>query len=462
MSNNNIWSNELYLQLLEASKSFNVDREIDRDIKPICWKSLSKDVDEISLLIKAGSYDIALERIFESSQHIRSKKYINQQLAPTAIAGAFASFWSSLLNQGHAVFSMSPLMSLIDSQVIEWAKKKINLPKSSLGIATNGGSISNLTALNTARNYLTGFDVWNGGKADDLFLWKSEFAHYSIERSAQVMGLSKSQLKDIPVNTGGEIDGTKLIDIFNSDKSHINGKHIFVCTFGNTYNGAFDDLSNFIPLIDLVGRENVWIHVDAAHGGSFFHHNDFKKYFKLLEYIDSFIWNPHKLFFQPIPLSFLFFRNQLIASYSSSHTSPYLSQNVEDAICFDAHSYTLECSRTSLGFKLWLTLQLHDIEEIYKIHHNIFNLSKYFVDNLSNLENFEIFSYAKNNIICFRYRDSSINTDYILEKLQTQGWSLGTVDIKNIRYIRITLMDDNLSYSDIDELINILCNPKML
>lgn len=108
MSNNNIWSNELYLQLLEASKSFNVDREIDRDIKPICWKSLSKDVDEISLLIKAGSYDIALERIFESSQHIRSKKYINQQLAPTAIAGAFASFWSSLLNQGHAVFRACP------------------------------------------------------------------------------------------------------------------------------------------------------------------------------------------------------------------------------------------------------------------------------------------------------------------------------------------------------------------
>ncbi|WP_107976939.1 pyridoxal phosphate-dependent decarboxylase family protein [Neisseria mucosa] len=450
-----IWSEQLYTKLLEASKSLSIEKEVSKDVREeINITNLERKLKIIENLLSCQNYSEALVNIVEYSKSIRSKKYINQQIAPSSIAGVFASFWAAWLNQGHAVFDMSPLMGLIDAKVIEWAKLRLSLNPKALGIATNGGSISNLTALNTARNYLSKFDYWRDDKATEIYLWMTEFAHYSIERSAQIIGMSKKNIIIIPTDDNGKIDPIKLREVIALKNINKNSKHILVGTFGNTFNGGFDSIEYLQIISNSFGRVNCWIHIDAAHGGAFFHLNEFSDYFNQLHVADSVVWNPHKMFFQPIPLSLLFFKNKKIASYSSLHDTPYLSKNHISSNIFDGHIYTIECSRTSLDFKLWLTLSIHGEENIYLIHESIIKLSKYLVNKLINRSDIDLYHYADNNIICFRYKDKDISEQIIL--LAQNGWDVGEVLIKNQRYIRITIMDNKLNEIDINNLINIV------
>jgi L-2,4-diaminobutyrate decarboxylase len=379
------------------------------------------------------------------SVDLGSRRYLNQQLCSPAVAGVFASFWASALNQGHAVFSMSPLMSLVDGELVEWAKRALRLHSGFLGMTSNGGSLANLAALSTARNYLTNFAGWRSVDGPDIRVWSSEFSHYSIKRATQMIGLSSENYESIPVDPSGAINISLFTEKFtNSLELDPLAKHIVVLTLGNTFNGAFDDVKAVHELVAGV-RERVWLHVDAAHGGSFYHVASYEKYFSSLHACDSVVWNPHKLMFQPIPLSLLFYRSLEVAGFASDHDSPYLSQS-EDASARDMHRFTLECSRSSLGFKLWLSLQLHGEDEFKAAHLGILQITKSLGDKLSALDFVELHSKPVSNIVCFTVagRNDEQFVDYVVRLLEDGGWSIGKVKISDRYYLRICVMRDLL------------------
>lgn len=444
----NLRSSDLFFSLLTASEAL---LDVDRQEGPLpVAEGLGSLLGEVKLNLGARNYKEALRLIMAGSVDLGSRRYLNQQLCSPAVAGVFASFWASALNQGHAVFSMSPLMSIVDDELIDWAKEALRLRSGFLGMTSNGGSLSNLAALSTARNYLTDFAGWRTTDMPDVRVWSSEFSHYSIKRATQMIGLSRENYQSLPVNPAGCIDVPLFRKAFAmSLDQNPTGKHIVVLTLGNTFNGAFDDVEAVLELVAPV-RERVWLHVDAAHGGSFYHIPSFQKYFGALHACDSIVWNPHKLMFQPIPLSLLFYRSLEKAEFASDHQSPYLSQS-EDASARDMHKFTLECSRSSLGFKLWLSLQLHGEEEFRKVHLRILQLTQSLGARLADLGFVELFAKPVSNIVCFTVagRQDEGFVDQVVNLMEKGKWSVGKVLIGDKCYLRICIMHDLFEDADL-------------
>jgi glutamate/tyrosine decarboxylase-like PLP-dependent enzyme len=119
-------------------------------------------------------------------------------------------------------------------------------------------------------------------------------------------------------------------------------------TAGTTVRGAFDP----IRAIAAVCREHgVWLHVDAALGGSLLLSSAHRHLVDGAELADSFTWNPHKMMGVPLQASVLLVARRGTLARSLDETADYLFQ--AEAADLNPGHQSLLCGRRSDAFKLW-------------------------------------------------------------------------------------------------------------
>src|SRR5438128_8627815 len=79
----------------------------------------------------------------------------------------------------------------VELVVLDWFKEFLGYPAEAGGILTSGGSDANLTALVTAREPLS------HEERQRAVLYLTEQRHWSVDRSAKVMGLRPEQLRPV-------------------------------------------------------------------------------------------------------------------------------------------------------------------------------------------------------------------------------------------------------------------------
>lgn len=449
-----MWDVDAFQKMLGASTVFaKLDSDFRQNVAPeLTIDQLEELTDDVENNIRFNKYEAAVDGLIQGSVLYSHTGYLNQQLNFPVSTSAIASLWSAILNQGHAVFGMSPISSVIEKRMLDWAKDKLRLPPSSFGLSTGGGSLANLTALIAGRNKLDSWRAWRSGGSYGVSVVVSKLAHYSIARSASMIGIGEDKVLAVGIDSSGAVDinqiRNKLIDSEDG---------VIVClTLGTTSSGAFDDIAGFFEAIKYLDRSKIWVHVDAAHGGSFYGCEKLSAHFSALSLCDSVSWDLHKVFFQSLPLSFLFFKDRSTADYVSKHSTPYLSQETEGRYP-DMHNWTLECSRAGNAMKLWLSLH-HYGEEFFtrKIHHLV-TLTDLLYRIMSADKRIEMFGVPSTNITCFRLHARSTDlgesmTRELLDRLSANpSWSVGYVDIEGKLYIKICFMNPRMSAEKVQE-----------
>ena len=86
---------------------------------------------------------------------------------------------------------------------MEAVAKEFGMPIGAGGFMTAGGTLGNLTALLTARRKHSSGDAWNEGVKNQPqhVVLVSEQAHYCVERAVRIMGLGKSGVLGVPVDS---------------------------------------------------------------------------------------------------------------------------------------------------------------------------------------------------------------------------------------------------------------------
>ena len=102
-----------------------------------------------------------------------------------------------------AIYEMGPWATAVEQAMVRRLGTLLGLPDGFSGIATHGGSLANLTALLTARN-VTLPNVWKQGAAwneptGPVLVVQSD-AHYSVSRSAGILGIGTANLVTIPLD----------------------------------------------------------------------------------------------------------------------------------------------------------------------------------------------------------------------------------------------------------------------
>ena len=135
-----------------------------------------------------------------NAMSVPSPRYFGQ-FNPTPLPiGVWADALTSMLNQNGGAWRNGPTSAMIEARVIRWLCDLLNYGPGSFGTLASGGSEANLIALKCARDSVAagikdrGVRTANG----DLVIYASEQCHYSIDKSADILGLGRDALAEDP------------------------------------------------------------------------------------------------------------------------------------------------------------------------------------------------------------------------------------------------------------------------
>ena len=135
------------------------------------------------------------------------------------------------------------------------------------------------------------------GAPTDLIVYASEQCHYSIEKSADILGLGRDNLRKIRTDERFHIQPDSLREEIKQQTVDA-GRAPFcvVGVAGTTSTGVIDPLEE---LAAIAHENGCWFHVDAAYGGVLAFSELHKNKLHGIEHADSITFDPHKWMFVP-------------------------------------------------------------------------------------------------------------------------------------------------------------------
>jgi putative pyridoxal-dependent aspartate 1-decarboxylase len=321
------------------------------------------------------------DKVTVHSVKVGSPYYIGHMTSAIPYFMIFLEIIIAALNQNQVKIETAKASSFVERELIAWMhriifnrddsfyRKHIQNPKIALGNVTSGGTISNLTALMVARERSFPADrnfpgirkvgvegALNYYGYSKMVVLVSIRGHYSIRKSANLLGLGEKNVIYIPVDTYNRINikalrktiqNIKRNDLEKGTKTKIMS---IIGIAGTTETGNID---NLMELGDIAREEDAYFHVDAAWGGAALIVNEYKSLFRGIEKADSVAVDAHKLLYCPMSMGIVVFRNEKDLNHLKT-----ISQYVNRPDSVDTGRFTIEGSRSFACLKPWASLKI--------------------------------------------------------------------------------------------------------
>jgi aromatic-L-amino-acid decarboxylase len=304
--------------------------------------------------------------------------------------GILGEMLSAAFNVNAMLWRSSPAATELEEVTLNWLRQMIGLPERFGGVIYDTASISSLCAIAAAR------EATPKGR---LRLYASEHAHSSIEKSAITLGIEREGVRLIPTDDEFRMDAGALERAIAEDRAQGWQPFCVVATVGTTSVTSIDPVPQ---IADICERENIWLHVDAAYGGSAAILAEMKWILAGAERADSLVLNPHKWLFVPVDLSVLFCRRMAVLKSAFSLVPEYLrtSEGADEVINF--MDYGPQLGRRFRAIKFWFVLRYFGVEGIAaRIRHHL-ELAREFADWVDASADFERLAPVPFSLVCFR------------------------------------------------------------
>ena len=248
--------------------------------------------------------------------------------------------------------------SEVEEQAVRWVSEFIGFPAAA-GAFTSGGTISNVTALAAARERaLPG--TRRTGMRDTLrgALYCSREAHYSVVRSAELLGIGADQVRALPLRDLRRVSPEAVAEAIDRDRAAGIAPIAVVATAGTTLTGAVDAID---ALADVCAERGTWLHVDGAYGVAAATTPSAGDLFVGLDRADSVTLDAHKWLFLPKACGVVLVRRREDLHGALAHEEDYVPHDRPDHHMVDI---TLEYSRPFRALKLWLAFRAHGADAI--------------------------------------------------------------------------------------------------
>jgi L-2,4-diaminobutyrate decarboxylase len=437
---------------------------------------IQKPAEEIAELlqlekwVKEGGLDPVSTNLFmdaylANSQHLHHPHYMGHQVAVPHVASGIADFIHGVINNPMAIYEMGPSAAVIERFLINWMLEKVgwfkgthlsdfrNLKNNGGGVLTHGGSLANLTALSAARAAIAP-EAWINGTPDDLVVLAPEEAHYSIARSISIMGMGQNAVISVPVNTLKVMKPEALLPLYRKIKA--DGKKIMavVANACTTATGLYDPLDEIGHFCE---ENNLWFHVDGAHGASALVSNTKKHLLKGIERADSLIWDAHKMLRASSLCAAVLFKDRKNMERAFQQKGSYIFHEKEE-IGFDTLPYTVECTKAALGTKLFWVLAAEGEKGIANYIDNTYNHTHKFYQLIQQHPDFTCLCEPETNILCFQHTKFRTDNDFQLairnELIHRGNFYITSTELNGVRYLRLTIMNNLTKESHIKALLD--------
>jgi L-2,4-diaminobutyrate decarboxylase len=306
--------------------------------------------------------------------------YLAHLNCPVALPAVAAETVLAAVNPSVDTWDQSRIGTDIERHVVDWLARRIGF-RAGDGVFTSGGSQSNLQALLLAREAATAATTTAAPTATtaatttaaptataatttlapalaDLAVFATAGTHFSVRKSARLLGLPDSAVVDVETDTAGRMLPSALVLAIADARADGRTPMAVVATAGTTDRGVIDPLA---PIADVCDLEGVWLHVDAAYGCGLLVSPTRRHLLDGIERARSVTTDLHKSFFQPVSSSVLVVRAPADLRRASWHAD-YL--NPEDATELNQVDKSLQTTRRFDALKLWATLRASGADAI--------------------------------------------------------------------------------------------------
>jgi L-2,4-diaminobutyrate decarboxylase len=391
--------------------------------------------------------------ISDASLALSHPRYGAQQVAAPIPAAALVESVVAAMNQSLAVWEMSPVATGIDRDLMARFKKLFGYPRAAEGSMVPGGAFANLTALLAARDSLAP-RASKTGKARIAIIVGAQ-AHYSIARSAAILGLGRDAVFKVPLDRDFCTDVAQLDRVFAAARKAGYRKFILVGSSGSTPTGSFDDL---VTLNKAARKYRTWFHVDAAHGGGLAFSRRLRCRLKGLSQADSIIFDPHKMMFMPLAAGGLLVRDGARLLHPLQDEAPYLFGSKRRWP--DLGQITVACSQRFDALKTWLVWRVYGGELWDHLTTRVCDVTQAAFQYCGQSNVLEPVHEPHSNIFCFRLRrpydrDSDARHWAIKEEINESGFAyISSTVLDGKRVLRIVVMNPRTSADDIREVLH--------
>ena len=324
--------------------------------------------------------------------------FANSSTAPAILGEMLAAAF----NANGMLWKTAPAATELEVVVLDWLRQMLGLPAGLFGVIQDTASASTLVALAAAREAVPGLDVRRRGLVGQarLRMYASEHAHSSVDKAGIVLGIGQDGLCHIPVDAQYRMSPAALKAAIAADRAAGWTPFAVVATVGTTSTTSIDPVP---ALADVCAREGLWLHVDAAYGGSAAVEPSLRPVLDGCDRADSLVLNPHKWLFVPVDLSVLYTRRPDVLRAAFSVVPDYL-RTAEEAVAPNFMDYGVSLGRRFRALKLWMVMRAFGREGLASRIREHVRLAQVFRSWLEKDPAFEVVAPSPLSVVCFRAR----------------------------------------------------------
>ncbi|MER6475305.1 pyridoxal phosphate-dependent decarboxylase family protein [Streptomyces filamentosus] len=421
---------------------------------------LAPVIDAVDLDRPLGDASAALDELedvyLRDAVYFHHPRYLGHLNCPVVIPAVLGEAVLSAVNSSLDTWDQSAGATLIERKLIDWTTARIGLGPLADGVFTSGGTQSNLQALLLAREEAGTTDL------SRLRIFSSECSHFSVQKSATLLGLGHEAVISIPVDRNKRMQSVVLAAELETCRAEGLIPMAIVATAGTTDFGSIDPLPEIAALAEEYG---AWMHVDAAYGCGLLASLKRRHLLDGIERADSVTVDYHKSFFQPVSSSAILVRDRAALRHATYHAD-YLNprRTVAEQIPNQVDK-SLQTTRRFDALKLWMTLRVMGADGVGELFDEVCDLAAAGHDLLAADPRYDVVVQPQLSTLVYRYVPEAVTSPaeidranlYARKALFASGEAVvaGT-KVDGRQYLKFTLLNPETTVSDIAAVLDLI------
>ena len=330
--------------------------------------------------------------------------------------GILGEMLAAAFNVNAMLWRTSPSATELEEVTISWLRQMLGVSEEFSGVIYDTASISSLCAIAAAREAVTELRVREEGLGTSntrLRLYCSEQAHSSIDKAVITLGIGQEGVRKISTDPEFRMNPRSLAEAIEEDRANGWRPFCVVATVGTTSTTSIDPVPK---IAEICQRERLWLHVDAAYGGSAAVVPEMKWIFDGCAHADSIVMNPHKWMFVPVDLSVLFCKRMDVLRQAFSLVPEYLRTGDADEVQ-NFMDYGPQLGRRFRAIKLWFVMRYFGVEGLAARIREHIAMARKFSAWVDLSPDFERLAPVPFSVVCFRAHPQRISSEAELDTL---------------------------------------------
>ncbi len=324
--------------------------------------------------------------------------------SPAAFAGEVIS---TLAQTSMYTYELAPIATLIEKSLIDRMREMIGFSTGS-GVLTTGGSNGNMLGLLCARQRHSPATLNKGISGLNYSVFVSQESHYSTRMAVNALGIGYDNLVKVGCDDSGRMSPERLLEEIDISIREGQTPLCVIATSGTTVRGSFDDLKS---IADIAHSNDMWLHVDAAWGGTSLFSTKYSYLMDGIDLADSVCWDAHKMMGIPLICSAFIVKHEKILRQACSHGSVAHYLLHPEAAAIDLGHISLQCGRRNDALKLWLAWKEKGDAGWGRMVDSYMELADYLELQIAQESNLEMASTRMWTNVCFQFVPDNYHGD---------------------------------------------------